>query len=75
MEMDLFGGEAEFRKIYPYDISRYLKDGLLSIVVYVKPSMISHSQPTPGQRIILAEEIEPLCIQNIVVKAKKRYRI
>ena len=55
--MDLFGGETEFKKIYPYDISRYLKDGRLVIIVYAKPSMISHSVPNPGQRIVLAEEI------------------
>ena len=57
VEMDLFGGEAEFKKIYPYEISRYLKDGRLAIIVYAKSSMISHTYPTSGKRIVLAEEI------------------
>ncbi len=55
--MDLFGGEAEFKKIYPSHISRYLKESCLTVIIYAKSSIISHSLSIMGQKRVLAEEI------------------
>lgn len=73
--IELCSGETEFNKIYPQDITRTYLDGKLNIVVYPKPLAVvySHCQSQSVDKCFIDPElIEPLVIENVAIKAKKR---
>lgn len=41
VETDLYHGEAEFKKIYPKDVSRHFNNGAITIVIYPKKCLIN----------------------------------
>jgi hypothetical protein len=60
-------------KIYPRDVSRYLRNGKISIVIYSKTSLVKFStSSTNMEEVINAEEIEPLIIKDVTIRAKKK---
>lgn len=71
--MDLYHGQGSFAKIYPRDVSRNLPHGKVSFIIYPKPSVLKFSNSSSSlEEHINAEDIEPLIIKGIVIKAKKR---
>lgn len=71
-EVEMYHGEGSFLKVYPRDISRYYPEGKLSFVVYSKPSLIQFSNSNSFvEKIVDSNEIEPLLITGIQIKAKK----
>lgn len=73
-EVELYHGEAMFNKIYTKDISRTFPNGRVNIVVYAKPSILIYDGLTSEYEEHAEEEsIEPLVIQNVIIKAKKKY--
>ena len=72
-EVGLYHGEAEFNKIYTKDISRTFPNGRVNIVVYAKPSMLVYDGLTSEyEQHIDEERVEPLVIQEVIIKAKKK---
>lgn len=71
-ESELLKGESEFRKLYPRDVSRCYPNGKVAMVVYCKPSTLVYSNPSAMESFVDYSEIEPLLIENIVIKAKKK---
>ncbi len=62
-----------FEKIYPRDVSRMFDGGKINIVVYPKPSLIQFSNSSSSmEERVKAEEIEPLVIRDISIRAKKK---
>lgn len=41
IEIDLYHGEAEFKKISPKDVSRHFNGGVVNLVIYPKKSLIN----------------------------------
>ena len=73
-EVELYHGEAEFNKIYTKDISRTFPNGRVNIVIYAKPSILIYDGLTSDyEEHVHAETIEPLVIQEVIIKAKKKY--
>ena len=71
-EVDLYHGEASFVRIHPRDVSRNLPNGKINILIYPKPSLIKFtSSASCLEQWINAEEIEPLLVKDIVIRAKK----
>jgi len=70
-EAELFRGSANFFKIYPKDVSRYFEGRKLNLVIYARPSIISYSDDL-SKNIVESDLIEPLLIEGITVKAKKK---
>lgn len=71
-EVEMYHGECSFLKVYPRDISRHYPEGKLNFVIYSKPSLIQFSSNTSSvEKIVDSNEIEPLLITGIQIKAKK----
>lgn len=74
-EIDLYHGEAEFKKISPKDVSRHFNGGLVTLVIYPKKSLINFTgDVTKYEKVIDSDFIEPLVIKDVVIKAKKKCR-
>ena len=72
-EEDMYHGEALFMKIYPRDVSRKLRNGKISLIVYPKTSLIEFTTSASNmEEIIDADEIEPLIAKDITIRAKKK---
>ena len=72
-QVQLYRGEADFNKIYTKDISRTYSNGKLSIVVYARPSsLVYDGRKSDFQEFVDANSIEPLMINDITIKAKKK---
>jgi hypothetical protein len=41
IEVDLYHGEAEFKKISPKDVTRHFNGGNFNIVIYAKRSLVN----------------------------------
>lgn len=75
-EVEMYHGEGSFLKVYPRDISRHYPEGKLNFVIYSKPSLIQFSSNTSSvEKIVDSNEIEPLLITGIQIKAKKCWSI
>jgi len=73
-EVELYHGSAEFNKIYTRDISRTFPNGRLNLIVYAKPSMLIYDGlTTEFEEHVDEGMIEPLVIEDVVIKAKKKY--
>jgi hypothetical protein len=72
-EVDLYHGEATYQKVYPRDVSRQYSEGKVNLVIYPKSSLIqfSSSASTLESRV-RSEEIEPLMLKDITIRAKKK---
>lgn len=71
LEVDLYRGESEFKKIYPKDITRHI--GKINIVIYPRASVLTPPETFGrGERQVECSEIEPLIIHNIIVKSKRK---
>ena len=72
-EAELYHGESNYSKIYPRDVSRSYEGGKVNFVVYPKPSMLYYSSNTSSlESKVNHEEIEPLVIRDLVIRAKKK---
>lgn len=70
--MELYKGEASFAKIYAREVSRVYPEGKINLVIYTKPSTLLYSGSNGYDLAINSEEIKPLVIEDIVIKAKKK---
>lgn len=71
-EVELYKGEASFVKLYARDVSRNYPEGKINLVVYAKPSTLVYSNSGSYEKYVKPEEIEPLVIEDITIKAKKK---
>lgn len=71
-EVDLYKGEASFQKIYARDISRGYSQGKVAIVIYPKASTVKYYTEGLNEYNVDSEEIEPLVIEDITIKAKRK---
>ena len=71
-EVELYKGNAAFSKIYARDISKNYEKGKLSFVFYAKPSALLYSECGSSQEYVKQEDIEPLVLEGIVIKSKKK---
>ena len=75
IEIDLYHGEAEFKKISPKDVSRHFHGGLVNLVIYPKKSLLKFTgEVAKYEKEIDCEFIEPMVIRDVVIKAKKKSR-
>lgn len=71
-EIEMFRGEAQFEKIHAREVSRIYPQGKINMVIYPKPSSLKFT-PSEGQgESINSWEIQPLIIDNISIRAKKK---
>lgn len=71
--MDLYHGEATYQKVYPRDVSRQYSAGKINLVIYPKPSLIQFSSYSSTlESRVRSEEIEPLLLKDITIRAKKK---
>lgn len=71
--MEMYHGEGSFLKVYPRDVSRSYPEGKISFVIYSKPSLVQFSSSSSGvERIAESDQIEPLLIKDVVIRAKKK---
>lgn len=71
-EVELYKGEASFVKLYARDVSRSYHNGKVSLVIYAKPSTLLYSGSSSYEIHVEPTEIEPLVIEDITIKAKKK---
>ena len=72
VEVDLYHGEADFKKVYPVDVSRSFPGGVIGAVIYPKPSILKHCNTLKEPQFeVPYEEIEPLVVPDVLVRAKK----
>ena len=71
-EVELYKGEASFVKLYARDVSRVYLDGKINLVIYSKPSTLLYAGSNSYEVVINSEDIEPLIIENLMIKAKKK---
>ena len=55
IEVDLYHGEAEFRRIFPSDISRRYSAGAIKLIIYPKGSLLKFT----GRHQEHEKEIDP----------------
>jgi hypothetical protein len=73
VEIDLYHGEAEFKKVSPKDVSRHFNGGVVNIIIYPKKSLVNFTgEATKYEKIIDSDLIEPVLIRDIIIKAKKK---
>ena len=73
IEVDLYHGEAEFKRIFPSDITRRYSADPIKIIIYPKGSVLKFTNAgEEHEREINPDEIEPLVINDVTVKAKKK---
>lgn len=70
--MELYKGEASFVKIYAREVSRVYPEGKINIVIYSKPSTLLYSGSNSFELTVNSEEIKPLIIEDVTIKAKKK---
>lgn len=72
-EVELYHGEALFHKLYPRDVSRQFQNGKIDVVIYPKPSLIKFSTSASNvEQVVRAEDVEPLLVKDITIRAKKK---
>lgn len=71
-EVELYKGEASFVKLYAREVSRVYSDGKVNLVIYSKPSTLLYSGSNPFETNINADDVMPLIIEDLVIKAKKK---
>lgn len=71
-EVELYKGEASFAKIYAREVSRVYPEGKINLVIYSKPTTLLYSGSSSYELTINSEEIRPLVIEDIIIKAKKK---
>lgn len=72
-EVELYHGEASFQKLYPRDVSRQFQNGKIGVVIYPKPSLIKFATSASDvEQVINAEEVEPLLVKDVTIRAKKK---
>ncbi len=72
-ESELYHGQASYTKIYSRDVSRFYPNGKLNIVVYPKESALTYCQGSNSlEEVVHFQEIEPLMIKDLTIKAKKK---
>ena len=71
-EVELYKGEASFVKLYARDVSRSYVNGKVNLVVYAKPSTLLYSNSNSYEINANPNDIEPLIIEDITIKAKKK---
>lgn len=71
-EVEMYHGEGSFLKVYPRDVSRSHPNGKVHFVVYPKPSTLRFSSSSNVvEKVVESNEIEPLLISDVTIKAKK----
>lgn len=71
-EVELYHGEAAFRKIYSREVSRKHPGGRLNFVVYAKPSLLQFSTNSSYlEKNVDCNDIEPLILRDICIMSKK----
>lgn len=68
----MYRGEGLFQKIYARDISRNFLGKKINLVIYGKPSVLRYSDEGSIQSQIDPDDIEPLLIDNVAIKAKRK---
>lgn len=68
----MYHGEGLFHKIYSRDISRNYPGKKINFMIYGKPSILLFANEGGSKNYINPSEIEPLAIENITIKAKKK---
>ena len=68
----MYHGEGVFQKIYTRDISRTFPGKRINLVIYGKPSMLRYSDEGNMESQIDPADIEPLFIENVTIKAKRK---
>lgn len=71
-EVELYKGEASFAKLYAREVSRVYPEGKVGLVVYSKPTTLLYSGSSNFELVIGSEDIRPLVIEDVVIKAKKK---
>lgn len=71
MEQNLFEGEMHFEKVQIRDVSSHFRKGCFLLIVFAKPSQNNTFLPENIGKNINFQEIKPLVMQNIIVRAKK----
>ena len=71
-EVELYKGQASFVKLYARDVSRNYPNGKISLVIYAKPTTLLYSSSNSYEIHAEPVEIEPLVIEDITIKAKKK---
>lgn len=72
-EIEIYHGEGNFLRVYPRDVSRNYASGKLNFVIYSKPSMLKFSSNASSlEQHVSSEDIEPLLIKDLQIKAKKK---
>ena len=72
LETELYHGTAGFVKMAARDVSRNYVNKTVNVVVYPKPTVLKYSGESSIEENIEFSEIEPLVIQGVSIKAKKR---
>lgn len=69
----MYHGEGSFLKIYPREVSRGYAGGKINFVIYPKSSLLKFTSNSIAlEKIVNSDSIEPLLIQDISIKAKKK---
>lgn len=59
-------------KIYAREVSRVYPDGKINLVIYSKPLTLKYLGSGSYEQPVCSEDIKPLVISDIVIKAKKK---
>lgn len=54
-EVELYHGEAAFRKLYSREVSRKFEGGRVNFVIYAKPSVLRFSYSSSFETQVLCE--------------------
>lgn len=72
-EVELYHGEGTFLKVYPREVSRSYPSGKLNFLIYAKPSVLRFSSNNSLlEREVESSLIQPLLLEDISIKAKKK---
>lgn len=75
IEAELYHGEAHYQKMAPRDVTRNLPHSKMHLVVYPKPSLLKFATNNSSvEQIVNVDEIEPVIIKDITIRAKKKSR-
>jgi hypothetical protein len=54
-------------------VSRQFENGKIDVVIYPKPSLIQFStSASTVEQVVKADEVEPLLVKDITIRAKKK---
>lgn len=59
-------------KLYARDVSRIYPQGKVNLVIYAKPYALKYAGSSSSELTIESQEIRPLVIRDLVIKAKKK---